>query len=66
MGVVAFILIAIVAFVILGLLGWGVQLIAHLFGFLGQGIMGCMGCIGQFFWYIFVGLILLALVVALI
>lgn len=56
----------IVLFVILGLLGWGVQLIGWLFSFLGQGITGCIGCIGQFLWYIFAGLILLALIVALI
>lgn len=56
------ILIGIVAFVILGLLGWGIQLLGLIGSFLGEGITGCIGCFAKFFWVILVIFIALALI----
>lgn len=53
----------IVAFVILGLLGWVVQAIGLIGSFLGEGIMGCLGCVGKFFWAILLILLFIALVI---
>lgn len=52
----------IVAFVVLGLLGWVVQAIGLIGSFFGEGIMGCFGCVGKFIWVILIILIFIALV----
>ena len=54
--------IGILLFVILGLLGWGVQLLGVIGSFLGEGITGCIGCFARFFWVILLALIALALI----
>ena len=56
------IFVAIVAFVVLGLLGWGIQLLGVAGSFLGQGITGCFGCIGRFIWVIIVIVVALAII----
>jgi len=63
MGTILLIIFAlIVGFVILGLLGWGVQLLGFATEFLGNGIWGCLGCIGRFIWVIIVIIVVLALI----
>ena len=52
----------IVAFVVLGLLGWVVQAIGLIGSFFGEGITGCFGCVGKFIWVILVILIFIALI----
>lgn len=56
------IFVVIAAFVILGLLGWGVQLLGAIGSFLGRGITGCVGCIGRFIWVIIVIIVALAII----
>lgn len=56
------IFIGILLFIVLGLLGWGIQLLGLIGGFLGNGIMGCIGCFVRFFWLIFVAFVLIVLV----
>ena len=58
--IIAIIVIGILAFVVLGLLGWGVQILGFIGSFLGEGITGCLGCFGKFFWAILVIAIALA------
>lgn len=60
--ILAIIGIGILAFVILGLLGWGIQALGFVGSFLGEGITGCLGCLGKFFWVILVIFIALALI----
>lgn len=60
--IIAIIGIGILAFVILGLLGWGIQALGFVGSFLGEGITGCLGCIGKFIWVILVIFIALALI----
>lgn len=55
------ILIGLFLFVILGLLGWGVQLLGFIGSFLGEGITGCLGCFVRFFWFIFAAFVLIVL-----
>lgn len=61
LSLICFLLIGTVIFVILGLLGWGVQLLGFIGNFFGEGINGCLGCFGKSCWFIFVGFIILAL-----
>ena len=56
------ILIGLFLFVILGLLGWGVQLLGVIGSFLGEGITGCLGCFGRFIWFIFAAIVIIILV----
>lgn len=56
------IIFVIIAFVVLGLLGWLVQGLGFIGAFLGEGITGCLGCCGRFIWYIIVTGIIIALV----
>ena len=51
-----------IVFVILGLIGWGVQALGFVASFLGEGITGCIGCFCKFFWVILVASICLALI----
>lgn len=63
MGTILLVILGlIVAFVVLGLLGWVVQAIGLIGSFFGEGITGCFGCVGKFFWAIIVILVFLALV----
>ena len=55
------IFIGILLFMVLGLLGWGIQLLGLIGGFLGSGITGCIGCFVRFFWFIFVAFVLIVL-----
>lgn len=55
------ILFVVVAFVALGLLGWLVQGLGWIGAFLGNGIMGCLGCCCRFIWYIIATGIIIAL-----
>ena len=59
--IMAIIGIAVLAFVILGLLGWGVQILGLIGSFLGEGIAGCLGCFAKFFWVILLILVAIAL-----
>lgn len=61
-AILLIILIGIILFVVLGLLGWGVQLLGFFGSFLGSGITGCIGCFVRFFWFIFVAFVLIVLV----
>ena len=56
------IIIGLFLFVILGLLGWGVQLLGFIGSFLGGGITGCLGCFGRFIWFIFAAIVIIILV----
>lgn len=56
------ILIGIGAFVLLGILGWGILLLGFLGGLLGEGITGCIGCFIKFFWVILLIAIFIALI----
>ena len=63
MGTILLIIfICIVVFVLLGIFGWGVQILGHIGSFLFDGITGCIGCFGHFIWIIIVGIVLLALI----
>lgn len=59
--IISIILFGILAFVVLGLLGWGIQLLGFIGNFLGEGITGCLGCFCKFFWVILVGIIFIGL-----
>ena len=43
-AILGFIGILVLGFVILGLIGWGVQALGLFASFLGEGITGCIGC----------------------
>lgn len=60
--ILGIILILIIAFVVLGLIGWGIQALGFIGSFLGEGITGCIGCFVKFFWYILVIFIFLCLI----
>lgn len=60
--ILGIILILIIAFVALGLIGWGIQALGFIGSFLGEGITGCIGCFVKFFWYILVIFIFLCLI----
>lgn len=62
MGILELTGILVVTFVILGLLGWGIQALGLIASFLGNGITGCIGCVAKFFWVIIVIFIALALI----
>ena len=62
MTILLVIVVAIVGFVVLGLLGWGVQLLGYVGSFLGRGITGCFGCFGRFLWVIIVIIVALAII----
>lgn len=62
MTILLIILIGIGAFVLLGIIGWGIQLLGFLGELLGEGIVGCIGCFAKFFWVILVISISLALI----
>lgn len=62
MAILGFIGVLVIAFVILGLIGWGVQALGFVASFLGEGITGCIGCFCKFFWGILVAFIFLALI----
>lgn len=55
------ILIGLLLFVVLGLLGWGIQALGFIGSFLGEGITGCIGCFVKFFWFIFAAFVLIVL-----
>ena len=54
--------IGLLLFVLLGLLGWGVRLIGCIGSFLGEGITGCIGCLGRFIWVIILIIVALAII----
>lgn len=62
MAILGFIGVLVIAFVILGLIGCGVQALGFVASFLGEGITGCIGCFCKFFWVILVAFIFLALI----
>ena len=62
MAILGFIGVLVIAFVILGLIGWGVQALGFIASFLGEDITGCIGCFCKFFWVILVAFIFLALI----
>ena len=51
-AILGFIGILVLGFIILGLIGWGVQALGFFASFLGEGITGCIGCFCKFFWFI--------------
>ncbi len=61
-AILGFIGILFIGFVVLGLLGWGVQAIGFIAAFLGDGITGCIGCSAKFFWVILIAGIFIALI----
>ena len=62
MAILGFIGVLVIAFVILGLIGWGVQALGFIASFLGEGITVCIGCFCKFFLVILVAFIFLALI----
>lgn len=61
MAILGIIGVLIIAFIILGLAGWGVQALVFAASFLGKGITGCIGCFLRFFWYILLAAVFFAL-----
>lgn len=61
-AILGFIGILVLGFVILGLIGWGVQALGFIASFLGEGITGCIGCFCKFFWFFIVVFVLLCLI----
>lgn len=62
MAILGIIGILVIVFVILGLIGWGVQALGFIVSFLGEGITGCIGCFCKFFWIILVAFVLICLI----
>lgn len=62
MAILGFIGVLVIAFVILGLIGRGVQALGFIASFLGEGITGCIGCFCKFFWFFIVVFVLLCLI----
>ena len=58
MAILGIIGLLVIAFIILGLIGWGVQALGFVASFLGEGITGCIGC----FWIILVAFVLICLI----
>lgn len=61
-AILGFIGILVIGFIILGLIGWGVQALGFFASFLGEGITGCIGCFSKFFWFFIVVFVLLCLI----
>ncbi len=51
--IIAIIAIGLLLFVLLAILGWGVQLLGFIGSFLGQGVAGCVGCLVKILFLIF-------------
>lgn len=62
MAILGFIGILVIAFVILGLIGWGVQALGFVASFLGEGITGCIGCFCKFICFFIVAFVLICLI----
>lgn len=62
MAILGFIGVLVIAFVILGLIGWGVQALGFVAFFLGEGITGCIGCFCKFIWFFIVAFVLICLI----
>ena len=62
MAILGFIGVLVIAFVILGLIGWGVQALGFVASFLGEGITGCIGCFCKFIWFFIVSFVLTCLI----
>ena len=58
MEIFGIILLLIIAFIVLGLLGWGLKAIGVIFDFLWEGCTTSLGCI---FWVVFAIFVLMAL-----
>lgn len=61
-AILGFIGILFFGFVILGLIGWGVQALGLFASFLGEGITGCIGCFCKFIWFFIVAFVLICLI----
>lgn len=62
MAILGFIGVLVIAFVILGLIGWDVQALGFVASFLGEGITGCIGCFCKFIWFFIVAFVLICLI----
>ena len=62
MAILGFIGVLVIAFVILGLIGWGVQALGFIASLLGEGITGCIGCFCKFIWFFIVAFVLICLI----
>ena len=62
MAILGFIGVLVIAFVILGLIGWGVQALGFIASFLGEGITGGIGCFCKFIWFFIVAFVLICLI----
>lgn len=62
MAILGFIGVLVIAFVILGLIGWGVQALGFVASFLGEGITGYIGCFCKFIWFFIVAFVLICLI----
>lgn len=51
--IIGFIVIGIVLFVLIGILGWGINILGYIGGFLGAGVAGCVGCLVKILFAIF-------------
>lgn len=58
MAVIGIIILLIIAFIVLGLLGWGLKAIGVIFDFLWEGCTTSIGCI---FWVIIILLFIVAM-----
>lgn len=61
-AILGFIGILVLGFIILGLIGWGVQALGFFASFLGEGITGCIGCFCKFIWFFIVAFVLICLI----
>lgn len=62
MAILGFIGVLVIAFVILGLIGWGVQALGFVASFLGEGTTGCIRCFCKFIWFFIVAFVLICLI----
>ncbi len=59
LSIIGIVIIGLVLFVITGLLGWGIQYLGAIVGFLAQGSWGCIGCLFKFLATIFIILVII-------
>ena len=59
LSIIGIVIIGLVLFVITGLLGWVIQYLGAIVGFLAQGSWGCIGCLLKFLATIFIILVII-------
>lgn len=51
--IIGIIVIGTLAFILIGILGWGINILGYIGGFLGAGVAGCVGCLIKVLFVIF-------------